>query len=125
MNSEKTSLVKAADALYYITRVLIIFSAVLLFIPAFNPARICEMINKNMSLFTSSVSYSSLTSEFGRAFKKEWVDESSLKLLFSSAIAVTLGIVANGVGGCMSVGNILLKKLRKLVTSGGCGIHFL
>lgn len=123
MNNSKTSRELASDKLYYLIRILILVSVIFLFIPALNPARICGMINKNMSLFTSGISYSSLTAEFGRAFKKEWVSESSLQLLYASALALCLGIAANGASGCMSLGNIKLKKLGNLISVIGCAVE--
>lgn len=123
MKNSKTSREQASDKLYYLIRILILISVIFLFIPALNPARICGMINKNMSLFTSGISYSSLTAEFGRAFKKEWVSESSLQLLYASALALCLGIAANGASGCMSLGNIKLKKLGNLISVIGCAVE--
>lgn len=123
MNNSKTSREQASDKLYYLIRILILVSVIFLFIPALNPARICGMINKNMSLFTSGISYSSLTAEFGRAFKKEWVSESSLQLLYASALALCLGIAANGASGCMSLGNIKFKKLGNLISVIGCAVE--
>ena len=123
MKNSKTSREQASDKLYYLIRILILISVIFLFIPALNPARICGMINKNMSLFTSGISYSSLTAEFGRAFKKEWVSESSLQLLYASALALCLGIAANGASGCMSLGNIKFKKLGNLISVIGCAVE--
>ena len=123
MKNSKTSREQASDKLYYLIRILILVSVIFLFIPALNPARICGMINKNMSLFTSGISYSSLTAEFGRAFKKEWVSESSLQLLYASALALCLGIAANGASGCMSLGNIKFKKLGNLISVIGCAVE--
>ncbi|MGN1158637.1 MAG: ABC transporter permease [Lachnospiraceae bacterium] len=124
MKRDKTSRESIADKIYYLIRIATLFSVLILFIPGFNPARICGMINKNLSLFTSSVSYSSLIAEFGRAFKKEWVEPSSLKLLYVSAIAVSTGIAAGGVSGCMSLGNIKFKKLGNLIALVGSIISY-
>ncbi|MGN1146784.1 MAG: ABC transporter permease [Lachnospiraceae bacterium] len=124
MKRDKTSREIIADKIYYLIRVAILFSVLLLFIPGFNPARICGMISKNLSLFTSSISYSSLVAEFGRAFKKEWVDPASLKLLYVSAIAVSTGIAAGGISGCMSLGNIKFQKLGNLIALLGCAVSY-
>lgn len=120
MNKAKTKQENISDKLYYLFRIAILVSVVFLFIPVLNPVRISGMINKNMSLFTSGVSYSSLTAEFGRAIKKEWVMESSLKILYGSALAVCIGIATNAASGCMSLGNHKLKKLGNLVAVIGC-----
>lgn len=70
MNQKKAKQRKVYDYLYYLIRAAVLLSVVFLFIPSLNPARISEMINKNLSLFTSGISYSTLTNGFGRAFKK-------------------------------------------------------
>lgn len=115
MEKSKTSRELIADKLFYVVRIAILLSVVFLFIPGLNPSRISGMINKNLSLFTSGISYSSLTAEFGRAFKKEWIMESSIQILYAASVAVCLGIVANAASGCMSLGNIKLKKLGNLI----------
>ncbi len=123
MNKVMTKRENISDKLYYLFRIAILVSVVFLFIPALNPVRISGMINKNLSLFTAGISYSSLTAEFGRAIKKEWVMESSLRLLYSSALAVCVGIAANAASGCMSLGNHQLKKLGNLVAVIGCCVE--
>lgn len=120
MNKAKTKQEVISDKLYYPFRIAILISVIFLFIPALNPVRVSGMINKNLSLFTSGISYSSLTAEFGRAIKKEWVMESSLRILYGSALAVCLGIAANVASGCMSLGNHKLKKLGNLISIVGC-----
>ncbi|MCM1127811.1 MAG: ABC transporter permease subunit [Lachnospiraceae bacterium] len=120
MNQAKTKKEILSDKLYYPLRIAILLSVVFLFIPALNPTRISGLINKNLSLFTAGISYSSLTSEFGRAFKKGWVMESSIRILYVSAIAICLGIAANAVNGCMSLGNTKFRKLGNLISIIGC-----
>ena len=80
MNQKKTKKRQAYDYLYYVIRAAVLLSVVFLFIPSLNPARISGMINKNLSLFTSGISYSTLTDGFGRAFKKGWVSQESFML---------------------------------------------
>lgn len=116
MDKSKTTRELASDKLYYLIRLAILLSVVFLFVPALNPSRICGLINKNLSLFTSGIAYSTLTADFGRAFTKGWVAKSSMYLLYGSSLAVCLGIVANVANGCMSLGNIKFKKLGNLIS---------
>lgn len=125
MNSTKTSKELIADKLYYIIRIAIVLSVIFLFIPNLNPSRISGMINKNMSLFTAGISYSSLTDGFGRAFKKGWVDAASMQILYVSSMALILGIAACGASGCMSLGNLKFKKLGNIIAMIGCGVELL
>ena len=64
----------AASGLYICQRIITILLIVGAFFPTFNPTRVAKMISSNVSLFTSAVSYNSLTSEFARAFRMNWVD---------------------------------------------------
>ena len=59
---QKTPMEKTADILLWGVRILLIAEIVLLFFPNFNPARICDKINKNMSLFTCGIAYDTLVS---------------------------------------------------------------
>ena len=125
MKDDKTQQERAADKVYYLTRIAILLFILLLFIPAFNPARVCEIINRNKSLFTLSISYSGLISEFGRAIKKEWLEASTIQLLYSSAMCCCVGIAAIGVSGCMSLGNIRYKKIGNILALLGSIVVFL
>ncbi len=116
MNESKTSREKVADKLYIVIRIAILVSVVFLFIPGLNPARISGLINRNMSLFTTGLSYSTLIDGFGRSFKKGWVDPSTMKLVYASAVCMCLGIAAQAAGGCMSVGNRKFKRLGNWIT---------
>ena len=119
MDKSKTAKELASDRVYYFIRIAVLLSVVFLFVPALNPSRICGLINKNLSLFTSGVAYSTLTADFGRAFRKGWVAKSSIQILYASSLAVCLGIAANAASGCMSLGNIKFKKLGNLISLVG------
>ena len=114
MNQKKTKKRQAYDYLYYVIRAAVLLSVVFLFIPSLNPARISGMINKNLSLFTSGISYSTLTNGFGRAFKKGWVSQESFMLDCAGAIVMCVGIALGVAAACMSLGNIRLKKLGNI-----------
>ena len=111
MNNEKTSRERLADKIYIVLRIAILFMTVMIFFPAANPARVCTMINKNVSLFTAGISYNSLPAEMGRAFSKGWLNEGTIIMLFVAALLMLLGIILACVGGCMSVGNLKMKKV--------------
>ena len=114
--TEKTARDKIADGFYWIIRLSIVANIVMLFFPAFNPARISGLINKNLSLFSCGASYSSMVANFGRAFRQEWVQESSFKTLSLICLAIVFAAAVAAVGGCMSLGNRKLKKLGNLIT---------
>lgn len=122
MNQKKTNK-SVSDIVYYAIRIAILLSVVFLFIPNLNPARISGLINRNMSLFTSGLSYSSLTDGFGRAIKKEWVYPSTLQILYVSALVTCLGLIATAASACMSVGNVKFKKLGNLIAVIGSAVE--
>lgn len=109
----------------YIMRIGIFLSAVMMFFPTINPSRINTYINKTMSLFTSAVSYSSLTKEAGRAISKGWISEGSFVLLFVACILLCIGIVLTGVGASISLGNLKFKNLAYKFTLIGAGISLI
>lgn len=119
MNQGKTAKEQASDKLYYVLRIAILLLFVFLFIPALNPARISGLINKNLSLFTSGISYSKLTADFGRAFRKGWVEHATMYLTYASAVGACIGIAAAAAGGCMSVGSRKFKRLGNVLSLAG------
>lgn len=122
MNQKKTNK-SVSDIVYYAIRIAILLSVVFLFIPNLNPARISGLINRNLSLFTSGLSYSSLTDGFGRAIKKEWVYPSTLQILYASALVTCIGLIATAASACMSVGNVKFKKLGNLIAVIGSAVE--
>ncbi len=114
---------KAADKFYWVIRIFTIVNVIMLFFPVFNPAKITDQINKNLSLFTCGVSYSSLVSNLKRSFQRGWVPESAFKLLNVSCLIIVLAVVVLIVGGCMSLGNRKLKKAGSLTACIGAVIE--
>lgn len=110
MNETKTGKERLADKIYYLNRIGILLSIVLMFFPGVNPARVCGYINKNMSLLTSGMSYNGLVEECGRAFRQGWISEGSFQLLFAASLIACIGIALTAVCGCMSLGNLKMKR---------------
>lgn len=105
-------------------RVLALLLFILLFIPGANPARISENINRNVSLFTSGFSYSTYTENLQRALIRGWLPEYVMRISWISSLFVCLGVIACGVGACMSVGNNKLKRYAHLTLLAGSSISF-
>ena len=114
---------------YILNRVLLVLFAALLFFPEVSPARIIlqsgqAKISATASLFTSGISYSSLVNGLSRAFTKGWLNEGYFKLLFVCCMAVLLGMILMGVGGCMSLGNLRMKNVGNRFLLGGSSVLF-
>lgn len=110
---------KINNKLYILLRISIILGVFLLFIPAINPARISELINKNLSLFTSGLFYSRLVQGFARAFDKGWIGTLTTQVLFISSMVMLIGFVIASIGGCMSIGNNKMKKYASILMGLG------
>ena len=115
----------ASLGLTSLMRLSVILSAVLLFFPSLNPARITGYVNKTMSLFTSAVSYSNLVSEASRAIRNDWIAESVFVIIHVASIVICLGIAVAIAGACMSLGNLKYKNLANRFTLLGSFIQFL
>lgn len=112
--------------LYILHRVAILLACAAIFYPGFNPGRITTAINRNVSLFTSAISYSSLVSNLERALMRGWVQKSTFVLVMAASIVLILGIIVCAVGGCMSVGNnrmrhkgLIFPLIGSVVMAGG------
>lgn len=109
---------------YICSRVMLLLFATLMFFPDCSPARFVQQagqakISGTASLFTSAISYTSLTDGLGRAFDRGWLSEGLYILLFISCIVVLLGVIVAGVGGCMSIGNLPMKNMGNRFLLGG------
>lgn len=112
-------------------RVAILIACGAIFYPGFNPGRVTTAISRNVSLFTASISYSSLVSQLERALMRGWVQKSTFVLIMVASIVLILGIVLSAVGGCMSLGNrrmrhygLFFPLAGAVVMAGGIGCMF-
>ena len=74
----------------------------IIFLPTFNPAGISALISKNLSLFTSAISYNSLVENVGRGFRRGWVEESTFHLLYIACLVTLVGILVVSSAACKS-----------------------
>ncbi len=100
---------------YVIMRLLTIVSVAMLFFPSLSPANFIRQagqakIKATTSLFTSGISYTSLTNGLERAFLKGWLNEEHFYMLFAFSMVVLIAIVFLVIGVCMSLGNLKMKK---------------
>jgi putative aldouronate transport system permease protein len=98
-----------------ISRILVVLIVVSMFLPFFNPAKVSDLVNKNISFFTSGFNYATLANGFKRALAKEWVSAAAVQTLNLSSLIASIGIVISGIAGCLSLGEIKLKKLSTLI----------
>lgn len=107
------------DYMYGILRIAVVVGIVFLLIPSFNPAYITELINRNISLFTTGISFEQLTSGFGKAFRKGWVLESTMRYLMISGLLCCVGIVIEIIAACATLGKHRLKRMGTKGVLGG------
>ena len=115
---------------YIVARVTLIVFVLLMFLPSVSPTRIVltagqSKISATASLFTNSVSYSSLVNGLQRGFDRGWLNETWYYVQFASCLTVLLGVLAAAVGGCMSVGNGRMKTVGNRFLLGGSAVMIL
>ncbi|MGN0325843.1 MAG: ABC transporter permease subunit [Lachnospiraceae bacterium] len=96
---------------YAISRIIAIMFVFMVLFPSMNPARVSGLIGNNISLFTSAVSYGSLTSGVGVGFRFNQITESSFYLVMAASIVLLLGILGICAANCVSLGNLKMKAL--------------
>ncbi|HWT76239.1 MAG TPA: ABC transporter permease subunit [Mobilitalea sp.] len=111
----KTTKERITDILFYVYRIIIILLLITLCIPAINPANVSELINDNMSLFTSGIDYASLTAGIIRAVTLGWVQESSFVIIFISCMVIIFSYAGIAVNACMSLGSLKMRRLGNIV----------
>ncbi|SEF56338.1 putative aldouronate transport system permease protein [Eubacterium ruminantium] len=119
IDKKKKKTKEPAGVVYAVHRITALLMFFLIFIPGLNPAKITALVSKNLSLFTSAVSYSRLTENVGRGFRKGWVTEEAFQLLFVGAIITLIAIVIVSAGACINLGNNKCKRLSFLVNIVG------
>ncbi len=102
--------------LEYIMRAITVIIAAMMLVSSLNPARVTVLINENMSLFTSAMSYDRITEFVQRAFNNGWAYPFDFHLLHLSSLLMVLSIVATGVLAALSLGNLKFKKLVYLIS---------
>ena len=95
----------------WVFRAAALLAGISVFFPPANPGRISEKINASASLFTTGVSYGTITNSMGRILRSQWIQDADIKLLMIACVAVMAGVILCGVGGCMSLGN---RKMRRV-----------
>jgi putative aldouronate transport system permease protein len=111
VNAErKPDTAKPSTILHGILRICSLVLCLGIFFPGLNPARISNLINRNISLLTTGLSFSSTTTRFTAMFRQGAVDKSIFVLLSAASVVVIAGLILCGVGGCMSLGNNRMKS---------------
>lgn len=106
-------------------RVLSLVLFIFLFIPALNPARISDNISRNVSLFTSGFAYGTYTKNIERALIRGWLPYYVINIAFFSSMIACIGIIACGLGSCVSVGNNKLKRYAHIALIAGSSLVIL
>ncbi|MCL2819873.1 MAG: ABC transporter permease subunit [Oscillospiraceae bacterium] len=108
---DKTIKIKSNDMPMIIFRLFLVFAFLSAFIAAFNPARLSELINSSMSLFTYALSYSTIANNFIRALNQGWIEQTPLTMLYIGSLVCALSLALVAASFCLSLGNIKMKRL--------------
>lgn len=102
------------DKLYYVTRISTMFAFLIMFFSEFNPARIYTQMNKNVSLFTTAISYDKLIVNVAFEMRRGLITRGHFTLLMGAAGLVCIGVIALTISACVSLGNIKFKRLSNI-----------
>ena len=86
--------------LLVLMRICIMVTGLMVFFPSLNPGRISMLINENVSLFTTAISYDTLTNLMEYALRRKMVTPGDFHLLMAGAAVVLLGILLCCAGAC-------------------------
>lgn len=100
----------SGGGLYLVYRIAILLACAAVFYPGLNPGRITTAINRNVSLFTASISYGSLVSEVQRPLMRGWVSPGTFLLVMLASVILIIGVALSAAGACMSVGNRRMRR---------------
>lgn len=114
----KSAKERLTDTLFNVYRCAIILILITLCIPVINPANVSELINDNMSLFTTAIDYQTLTEGITRAVTRGWVQESSFVIIYISCIVILLSFCGIAASAAMSLGSLKLKRLGNKIALG-------
>lgn len=117
--AKKAVAAQKPNHLMRLNRLLILFLGLMVFMPQFNPGRISMKINENASLFTTAISYDTLTNTLGRPLRMGWVLPQHFHILMAGAAVILVGVLLCAVGGCMSLGNNRMKRTAMVLPMGG------
>lgn len=119
LNKKKERVKEPVGPVYAVHRIAALLMFFLIFIPSLNPAALSSLISKNLSLFTSAISYNSLVENVGRGFRRGWVEESTFHLLYIACLVTLVGILVVSAAACISLGNRKCKRLSFFISFGG------
>ena len=95
-------------------RIIILLAFLMVFFPPFNPGRISAKISGNLTLLTSATSFGTVTTRIAAYMEPGMrfaLNAGDMRLSMLGCAMVLVGIVASGVGACISLGN---RKLRSV-----------
>lgn len=103
------------NILLVVLRIFAVLAAAGLILPVLNPANICRLSNGRLPLFASGFQYSRVTETFIRALRSGWVEQSTLSYCFFTSMIVCFGYFASIIGGCLTLGEVRLRKLSAFI----------
>ena len=122
--SPSQTIQKPERAALWAHRIIILLAFLMVFFPPFNPGRISSEISGNLTLLTSATSFSTITTKLG-AFMVEGdggrfaLRAADVRLSMLGCGMVLIGIIAAGVGACVSLGNRRMRRIGGFFPAAG------
>ncbi len=103
-------------------RIIILLVFLMIFFPAFNPGRISEKINKNITLITSATSYGTVVSQLEAYIvdgPQKSLEAASIHRSMAGCAMILAGVLLSGAGACLSLGNRKMRRLGVVFPAAG------
>ncbi len=123
MNKQTSNKKIIAEVPYWFIRIAALLSLVMIFFPSMNAARVSAKISKNLSVFTTAVSWDSLVNDVKFYLRVEQLPANAFHGLQTGSIVLLIGIALAGVAACMSLGNNKMRKLGLPIGIAGSAVE--
>ena len=106
----------------WLYRIAALVAVMAVFFPPMNPGRISEKINESASLFTTGISYGTITNSMGRILRSQWIRNTDITMLMIACCVVMAGVILCAAGACMSLGNRKMRRRGLLLPLAGAPV---
>ena len=108
----------AERAALWVHRIIIVLVCLMVFFPAFNPGRISNKVNKNITLITSATSYGTVVNQLEAYIvpgPQKSLDEGDVRTSMAGCAVILLGVLLGAAAACVSLGNRRMRRIGAIL----------
>ena len=108
----------AERAALWVHRIIIVLVCLMVFFPAFNPGRISNKVNKNITLITSATSYGTVVNQLEAYIvpgPQTSLDEGDVRTSMAGCAVILLGVLLGAAAACVSLGNRRMRRIGAIL----------